>query len=102
MIASVVVDWPPIYIVPVTVVLVLGLVNEAGKPTPVSGLAVVDRLTCVQPSNCVRVAPVTIGKGGTVGEGSVITEDTPAGALSIARGKQAAIANWQRPKKTPK
>jgi bifunctional UDP-N-acetylglucosamine pyrophosphorylase / glucosamine-1-phosphate N-acetyltransferase len=50
-------------------------------------------------SNCVLVAPVTIGRGGTVGAGSVITRDTQAGSLSIARGKQAGIANWQRPKK---
>jgi bifunctional UDP-N-acetylglucosamine pyrophosphorylase/glucosamine-1-phosphate N-acetyltransferase len=53
-------------------------------------------------SNCVLVAPVKIGEGGTVGAGSVITKDTPAGALSVARGKQATIANWQRPKKVPK
>ncbi len=50
-------------------------------------------------SNCVLVAPVTIGAGGTVGGGSTITKDTPAGALSVARGKQVSIANWQRPAK---
>jgi len=50
-------------------------------------------------SNCVLVAPLRIGEGGTVGAGSVITKDTPAGALSVARGKQVGIANWQRPKK---
>ena len=50
-------------------------------------------------SNCVLVAPVTIGKGGTVGGGSTITKDTPPGALSVARGKQVSIANWQRPQK---
>ena len=50
-------------------------------------------------SNSVLVAPVTIGRGGTVGGGSVITKDTPPLALSIARGKQVSIANWQRPKK---
>ena len=53
-------------------------------------------------SNCVLVAPVKIGEGGTVGAGSVITKDTPAGALSVARGKQVSIANWQRPKKGEK
>jgi bifunctional UDP-N-acetylglucosamine pyrophosphorylase/glucosamine-1-phosphate N-acetyltransferase len=53
-------------------------------------------------SNCVLVAPVTIGKGGTVGGGSVITKDTPAEALSVARGKQVSIAGWQRPKKAGK
>ena len=50
-------------------------------------------------SNCVLVAPVTIGRGGTVGGGSTITKDTPPGALSVARGKQVSIANWQRPQK---
>ncbi|MDB5947316.1 MAG: glmU [Ramlibacter sp.] len=50
-------------------------------------------------SNSVLVAPVTIGRGGTVGAGSVITRNTPPQALSIARGKQVSLANWQRPKK---
>ncbi len=50
-------------------------------------------------SNCVLVAPVTIGAGGTVGAGSTITKDTPAGALSVARGKPVTIAGWQRPVK---
>ncbi len=50
-------------------------------------------------SNCVLVAPVTIGRGGTVGGGSTITKSTPAGALSVARGRQVSIANWQRPVK---
>ena len=48
-------------------------------------------------SNCVLVAPVTLGAGGTVGGGSTITKNTPPGALSVARGKQLSIANWQRP-----
>jgi len=50
-------------------------------------------------SNCVLVAPVTIGRGGTVGGGSTITKDAPAGALSVARGRQVSIANWRRPAK---
>ena len=53
-------------------------------------------------SNCVLVAPVTLGAGGTVGGGSTITKDTAPGALSVARGKQVAIANWSRPQKAPK
>ena len=53
-------------------------------------------------SNCVLVAPVTIGAGGTVGGGSTITMDAPAGALSVGRGKQVSIANWSRPAKQPK
>ena len=53
-------------------------------------------------SNCVLVAPVTIGAGATVGGGSTITKDVPPGALGVARGKQVAIADWQRPAKQPK
>ena len=53
-------------------------------------------------SNCVLVAPVTIGAGGTIGGGSTITKSTQPGALSVARGKQVSIANWQRPQKKPK
>jgi len=53
-------------------------------------------------SNCVLVAPVSIGAGGTVGGGSTITKDVPAGALGVARGKQVSIADWQRPAKQPK
>ena len=53
-------------------------------------------------SNCVLVAPVIIGHGGTVGGGSTITKNTPPGALSVARGKQVSLANWKRPvKKKP-
>jgi bifunctional UDP-N-acetylglucosamine pyrophosphorylase/glucosamine-1-phosphate N-acetyltransferase len=47
----------------------------------------------------VLVAPVTLGEGGTVGGGSTVTKDTPAGALTVARGKQLSIPNWKRPKK---
>ena len=53
-------------------------------------------------SNCVLVAPVVIGAGGTVGGGSAITKSTEPGALSVARGKQVSIANWARPQKQPK
>ncbi len=50
-------------------------------------------------SNCVLVAPVRIGTGGTVGAGSIITKDTPPATLSVARGKQTQIPGWTRPKK---
>ena len=53
-------------------------------------------------SNCVLVAPVTIGAGATVGGGSTITQDVPAGNLSVARGKQVNLANWSRPAKQAK
>ena len=50
-------------------------------------------------SNCVLVAPVTIGAGGTIGGGSTITRDTAPGTLSVARGRQASISGWKRPSK---
>jgi bifunctional UDP-N-acetylglucosamine pyrophosphorylase/glucosamine-1-phosphate N-acetyltransferase len=53
-------------------------------------------------SNCVLVAPVTVAAGGTVGAGSVVNKSTEKGALTVARARQASIANWQRPKKAPK
>jgi len=53
-------------------------------------------------SNCVLVAPVTIGAGGTVGGGSTVSKSTEAGALTVARARQVSFANWQRPKKAPK
>ena len=53
-------------------------------------------------SNCVLVAPVTIGAGTTVGGGSTITKSTPPGGLSVARGRQVSLPNWKRPVKQPK
>ena len=50
-------------------------------------------------SNCVLIAPVTIGAGGTIGGGSTISKDTAAGTLNVARGKQVAIPGWERPSK---
>lgn len=45
------------------------------------------------------VAPVTIGEGATIGAGSTITKNVPAGELSISRGRQTTIKGWKRPKK---
>ncbi|MDI9332784.1 MAG: bifunctional UDP-N-acetylglucosamine diphosphorylase/glucosamine-1-phosphate N-acetyltransferase GlmU [Cytophagales bacterium] len=50
-------------------------------------------------SNCVLVAPVTVGANGTIGAGSIVTKNTPAGALTVARGKQISLENWVRPVK---
>ena len=50
-------------------------------------------------SNCVLIAPVTIGAGGTVGGGSTITKDTAPGVLTVARARQVSLANWKRPEK---
>jgi bifunctional UDP-N-acetylglucosamine pyrophosphorylase/glucosamine-1-phosphate N-acetyltransferase len=53
-------------------------------------------------SNCVLVAPVTLGDGATIGGGSTITQDVPAGRLAVARGRQALIDDWTRPQKAKK
>lgn len=50
-------------------------------------------------SNCVLVAPITIGAGATIGGGSTIVKEAPAGQLTLARAAQVSIARWQRPKK---
>jgi len=45
------------------------------------------------------VAPVTIGKGATIGAGTTVSGDVSPGALCISRVKQKEIPNWERPKK---
>jgi len=47
----------------------------------------------------VLVAPVTVGDGATIGAGSVISKNAPAGELTLARAKQTTTTGWQRPKK---
>ena len=50
-------------------------------------------------SNTALVAPVTVGAQATIGAGSVITRDAPAGELTIARGRQQTLPGWKRPTK---
>lgn len=50
-------------------------------------------------SNTQLVAPVTVGRGATIGAGSTITRDTPQDALTLSRSKQITVAGWQRPTK---
>ena len=45
------------------------------------------------------IAPVEIGDGATIGAGSTITKEVPAGELTLSRSKQMLIKGWQRPKK---
>ncbi len=45
------------------------------------------------------VAPVTVGKGSTIGAGSTITRNTPEGELTLSRSKQVTINGWKRPTK---
>ena len=51
-------------------------------------------------SNSALVAPVTVGEQATIGAGSVITHDAPAGELTVARGRQHSFAGWTRPVKS--
>ena len=53
-------------------------------------------------SNASLVAPVEVGANATVGAGSVISKDAPAGRLTVTRAKQITLDNWQRPRKKPK
>jgi bifunctional UDP-N-acetylglucosamine pyrophosphorylase/glucosamine-1-phosphate N-acetyltransferase len=48
------------------------------------------------------VAPVTVGKGATLGAGTTLTKDAPAGKLTISRPKQITVEGWTRPVKKPK
>ena len=45
-------------------------------------------------SNSALVAPVKIGDGAYVGSGSVITDDVPADALALGRGRQVVKDGW--------
>lgn len=45
------------------------------------------------------IAPVTIGKDAYVGAGSTITNDVPAGALAIGRGRQVTKPGWAAKRK---
>ncbi len=47
-------------------------------------------------SDCVLVAPVTIGDDAMTGAGSIITDEVPAGALGIARARQRVIEDFTR------
>ncbi|MFY0991604.1 bifunctional UDP-N-acetylglucosamine diphosphorylase/glucosamine-1-phosphate N-acetyltransferase GlmU [Halomonas sp. C05BenzN] len=50
-------------------------------------------------SNTALVAPVSVGKGATVGAGSTISKDVPDNALAVSRGRQVSKADWPRPTK---
>lgn len=48
------------------------------------------------------VAPVTVGRGATLGAGTTLTRDAPAGELTLSRAKQLTLAGWKRPVKQKK
>ncbi len=48
------------------------------------------------------VAPVTVGRGATLGAGTTLTKDAPADSLTVSRAKQLSLAGWKRPEKIKK
>jgi bifunctional UDP-N-acetylglucosamine pyrophosphorylase/glucosamine-1-phosphate N-acetyltransferase len=53
-------------------------------------------------SNCVLVAPITVGAGATIGAGSTLSKDVAAGQLTVARPKAVSLPTWTRPVKQKK
>ncbi len=53
-------------------------------------------------SNCVLIAPLVIGAGATIGGGSTLAKDAPAGQLTVARARQVSLAGWRRPARPAK
>ena len=53
-------------------------------------------------SNVVLVAPVEVGPGATIGGGSTVSKNVPAGELTVARARQTTVKGWKRPAKKPK
>ena len=45
------------------------------------------------------VAPVTVGRGATLGAGTTLTKDAPPDTLTISRARQTSIPGWKRPVK---
>ncbi len=45
------------------------------------------------------VAPVTVGRGATLGAGTTLTSNAPPEALTVSRTKQVTIPGWKRPVK---
>ncbi|RJG17000.1 bifunctional UDP-N-acetylglucosamine diphosphorylase/glucosamine-1-phosphate N-acetyltransferase GlmU [Massilia cavernae] len=48
------------------------------------------------------IAPVRVGAGATLGAGTTLSKDAPAGQLTISRSKQMTIEGWKRPVKVRK
>jgi bifunctional UDP-N-acetylglucosamine pyrophosphorylase / glucosamine-1-phosphate N-acetyltransferase len=48
------------------------------------------------------VAPVRVGKGATLGAGTTLRKDAPAGKLTLTGIKQVTIESWKRPVKVAK
>ncbi|MDQ3259436.1 MAG: bifunctional UDP-N-acetylglucosamine diphosphorylase/glucosamine-1-phosphate N-acetyltransferase GlmU, partial [Pseudomonadota bacterium] len=44
----------------------------------------------------------TVRKGATLGAGTTLTQEAPAGELTISRASQITIPGWKRPEKISK
>ncbi|MDO9600032.1 MAG: bifunctional UDP-N-acetylglucosamine diphosphorylase/glucosamine-1-phosphate N-acetyltransferase GlmU [Azoarcus sp.] len=46
------------------------------------------------------VAPVRVGRGATLGAGTTLTKDAPAGQLTVSRARQFSVVGWKKPVKS--
>ena len=53
-------------------------------------------------ANDVLVAPVEVGENATIGAGTVVRKNAPAGELTVAPVKEKTIPGWKRPQKKEK
>lgn len=45
------------------------------------------------------VAPVKVGAGATIGAGTTVSKNAPAGELTVSRSRQVSVKGWKRPVK---
>jgi bifunctional UDP-N-acetylglucosamine pyrophosphorylase / glucosamine-1-phosphate N-acetyltransferase len=48
-------------------------------------------------SNTALIAPIRVKKGATIGAGSTLSKDVPAGKLTVNRAEAQTFENWKRP-----
>ncbi|MES2150067.1 MAG: bifunctional UDP-N-acetylglucosamine diphosphorylase/glucosamine-1-phosphate N-acetyltransferase GlmU [Pseudomonadota bacterium] len=48
------------------------------------------------------IAPVTVGRGATLGAGTTLSKNAPPGKLTISRARQVTVEGWTRPVKVKK
>lgn len=53
-------------------------------------------------ANSVMVAPVSVGKGATLGAGTILRKDAPADELTLSSSQQRSVKGWKRPVKKNK
>lgn len=49
-------------------------------------------------SNTALIAPIRVGKKATIGAGSTLSKEVPAGKLTVNRAETRTISSWKRPK----